>query len=154
MIVPGYVGDSTIFTAFSLTITNIPQGPGTLTMGREQDGGSYEAGTPYFVDNSGTIMLAPAGDYYPNGPGPGEQRVYQLRVNTDPGPLISDLYSSNPELNGVFLIDHIAWSPAIAAVPEPSTWIAGALTALAFVGYAVHRHRRVAGVSRPLSSRR
>ena len=63
MTVPGYVGDSTIFTNFSLTITNIPQGPGSMTLGLERSGGSYESATNYFVDYSGTILIAPGGDF-------------------------------------------------------------------------------------------
>lgn len=143
MTVPGYVGDSTIFTQFSLTITNIPQGTGSMMLGREQDGGSYESGTNYFVDNSGTILIAPAGDYYPTGPGPGAQRTYQLTVeNPGPGsssnPLIGDI------LLGGNLVDQITWSPAaiVEAVPEPGAWYTAALAGAAVVVMAATRGRR------------
>jgi len=67
---------------------------------------------------------------YPSGPGPGAQRVYQLTVeNPGPGanwdPLIGDLFYSSP--SGVAQVDRITWSPAIAAVPESTTWLIGVL---------------------------
>ena len=138
---PGYVGDSTIFKAFSVTFSNVPfpDGPSSFTLQKTPDGSPVGN---YFVDNAGTIYVGPSGTYHFDGSNGGPD--YVLNVN-NPGPsdpqelltgnLIANTFSTQ-------FVDTITWSPAIAAVPEPSTWFGAALTASLIAGGCARRLRK------------
>ncbi len=126
---PGYVGDSTAFTSITLSLTNIPAGPGSYTETKADGVGN----STYFVTGDGTVMTAPAGQY----PGTGGF-VYRLSGWLGDGvhsPLTSQLEYANSANNTLSQVDIITWSPAeqIEAAPEPATITAGALTSAALL---------------------
>ena len=135
-IVPNYGGGAEVFSAYSVTLQNIPAGTGTFTIGKP------DAGASYVVGPTGTPYIQPTGNYPASG-----SAIYRLfsydgdGVNT---PFRSSLWYADNVNNTFTQVDLITWSPATEqepAVPEPATYVAAMLAVLGLLVF--HMRGRV-----------